>query len=73
MSLAIRASVDNETVKPALSQAVGYVVVVVIGLVIASGAFTRFIPICGKIDTLYSDDVCDSFPEKDRRRGQYQD
>ncbi|KAI4187020.1 MAG: hypothetical protein L6R41_003098 [Letrouitia leprolyta] len=30
------ASTDNEVVKPALSQAVGYVVVVVIGLIIAT-------------------------------------
>ena len=39
MSLAIRASSDasNAAVKPALSQAVGYVVVVVIGLTIAFG------------------------------------
>ena len=35
MSLALRSSADGEEVKPPLGQAVGYVVVVVIGLVIA--------------------------------------
>ena len=44
MSLQLRADAggkappDNAVVKPALSQAVGYVVVVVIGLIIASGS-----------------------------------
>lgn len=37
MSLVTRATSDNEVVQPALSQAVGYVVVVLIGLIIAIG------------------------------------
>ena len=40
MSLYARASSDAQIVKPALSQAVGYVVVVLIGLIIAIGSFT---------------------------------
>ena len=42
MALFSRASTNdtNAVVKPALSQAVGYVVVVVIGLVIAAGMST---------------------------------
>ena len=41
MSLLGRASSEAQTVQPALSQAVGYVVVVLIGLIIAFGSFTQ--------------------------------
>ena len=37
MTLHTRAASENEVVQPALSQAVGYVVVVLIGLIIAIG------------------------------------
>lgn len=42
MSLLARASADNEVVQPALSQAVGYVVVVLVGLIIAFSPLILF-------------------------------
>ena len=77
MSLSTRAasgaeaSSRNEVVKPALSQAVGYVVVVVIGLVIAF-SLSKSLRISELIaDLIFSHDVCyQTFEENCRRRQQ---
>ena len=64
---------ENAVVEPPLSQAVGYIVVVVIGLIIA---FSQWIPSNGHGRLAYilcSHDVCNSTAEADGWRRQQED
>ena len=75
MSLEVRAisAAENEVVKPALSQAVGYIVVVLIGLIIAFSIFQA--PCQGEIDAhqCNSHDVRHAATKAYRRRRQQED
>ena len=78
MSLQTRASgggaaaAGNEVVKPALSQAVGYIVVVLIGLIVAFSARNLAALTSGDAD-MSSHDFYHQAPEADCRRGQQED
>ena len=69
MAVFTRATSDNEVVQPALSQAVGYVVVVLIGLIIA---FSSSLPSKNETlpNVLRSYDVCHPGLEENRGRRQ---
>ena len=64
---------ENAVVEPPLSQAIGYVVVVVIGLIIAFSAWEPSNHHSRLTDTSRSHDVCNSTAEADRWRRQQED